>query len=80
MRRRPKRPDWGLLDPASLVTNLRGIVVPDALLDAEFTRAKKELLARAEKDMSLMERIRFRIDLLRLRRQYRKMKRDAAKW
>jgi len=80
MRRRKKPPVQKLFDATPFLSSLRGVVDPVPLIDAEFARAKRELLAGFEEDMSLLDRIRFRIELLRLRRRFRKLKHDAAKW
>jgi len=76
MRRRKKNVGTGFLDPV----RLNRFVDPGPLIEAEFTRAKRELLASFEKDMTLLDRIRFRIELLRLRRDFEKIKNDVAKW
>jgi hypothetical protein len=80
MRRRKKPPVQSLFDATPFLASLRGIVDPAPLIDAEFARAKREMLATAERDMTLWERIRFRLDLWRLKRRFDAMKRDAAKW
>jgi hypothetical protein len=80
MRRRKKSQVQGLFDAAPFLAGIRGIVDPVPLIDAEFARAKRELLATAERDMSRWERIRFRLDLWRLKRRFDAMKRDAATW
>jgi hypothetical protein len=81
--RRPKKPQPtapGLFDPASILSTARGFVDPQPIIDAEFARAKRELLATAEQDMSLIEKIRLRIELRRLRNSYRKLKNEIANW
>jgi hypothetical protein len=55
-------------------------VDPEPLIEAEFARAKSHLLASFEKDMGPIDRLRLRIELLRLRRQFRKLRYEAAKW
>lgn len=66
-------------DPvADLVKQLSGgLVDPQPMLDAEFERAKRELLASFEADMSLWDKIRFRYELWRLRNRYRTLRRGA---
>jgi len=78
MRRRRKPQVQGLFDATPFLTSLRGVVDPAPLIDAEFARSKRELLAQFERDMSVWERVRFRIELLKLRRRFRKLKREAG--
>jgi hypothetical protein len=80
MRRRKSLPPLAnIFDPVSILTSVGGLVDPQAMIDAEFARAKRELLAAAEQDMSLIERIRFRIELLRLRNRYRKLRKEVTR-
>jgi hypothetical protein len=67
-------------DPfADLVKRLSGgFVDPQPALDAEFERAKRDLLANFETDMSLWDKIRFRYELWKLRNRYRKVRRNAG--
>jgi hypothetical protein len=66
-------------DPfADLVRQLSGgLVDPKPALDAEFDRAKRELLATFETDMSPWDKIRFRYELWKLRNQYRRVRRNS---
>jgi hypothetical protein len=79
-RKKPQPTAPGLFDPASILSSARDFVDPQPIIDAEFARAKRELLASAEQDMSLIEKIRFRIELWRLRNRYRKLKNDITNW
>ena len=67
-------------DPFSdLVQRLSaGFVDPQPMLDAEFERAKRDLLATFESDMGLWDKIRFRYELWKLRNRYRKVRRGAG--
>lgn len=67
-------------DPfADLVKRLSGgFVDPQPALDAEFERAKRDLLATFENDMSLRDKIRFRYEVWKLRNRYRKVRRNAG--
>jgi len=80
MRRRKKSQIQGVFDATPFLASIRGFVDPEPLIEAEFARAKKELLATFERDMGPVDRLRFRIELIRLRRQFRKVRHDAAKW
>jgi len=76
MPRRKNPRQAGLFDPESLLAGVRGLVDPERILEAEFDRSKKELLASAEKDMGLIDRVRFRVELWKLRRRFLKAKRE----
>jgi hypothetical protein len=78
VRRRKKPPVQKLFDATPFLSSLRGVVDPVPLLDAEFARAQKDLLASFEADMGLLDRFRFRIELWRLSRKFKKLKREAA--
>jgi hypothetical protein len=80
MRRRKNSQIRGVFDTTPFLASIRGFVDPEPLIEAEFARAKKELLATFEKDMGPIDRLRFRIELLRLRRQFQKLRYEAAKW
>jgi hypothetical protein len=79
-RKKPQPTASILFDHASILTNVRGLVNPQSIIDAEFARAKRELLAELEKDMTPKERIRLRRELWRLRRRYKKLKSQIANW
>jgi len=54
-----------------------GLVDPRAMIEAELQRATRDLLAGYEKDMSIIDRIRLRVQLWKLRRKFGRLKREA---
>lgn len=76
---RKKRKDLPTDPFADLVKQLSGgLVDPKPAPDAEFARAKRDLLTTFEADMGLWDKIRFRYELWKLRNRYRKTRREAG--
>ncbi len=62
---------------SQIVGSVPGLVDPRAMIEAELQRATRDLLAGYEKDMSIIDRIRLRVQLWKLRRKFGRLKREA---
>lgn len=66
--------------PNDALAILKSFVDPTPILEPELERAKRELLAAAEQDMTVWERARFRYQLWRLSRQVKDTRQWMARW